>query len=296
MLRVAITGTPGSNHWEIGKEFAARLDLPHLNAKQLASKWCSTNSVNYYMFKQHYEESADIFVDTELSREFDFLANKHIVIDSLQAIKHTDCMRVLVTNSIIDSPELAKSLYEEKLLEIRVRNYPDLFQECLYDVSFPSIYLPQKTIVEILVSMYRDGVFSGHYLHPYQVYPLMPAEYKPAPPRPLIHEPIFDVIKFGQCFYIEDPSTYEDYLWYVLHARRMKVNIKQKKLQYNQLAPVESYGWLKEIYPQSVFCRMELCIRLARYAARYDVVDHDQLYLDLSRNSNPLRVLREGGF
>lgn len=296
MIRIAITGTPGSCHRAVGESFAERMDIPYVCAQQFASKWCTDNSVNYYMYKQHYSEAADAHVDACVTEAYKQHERNHLVIDTYTAVDKSDCIRMLITSSIVDTPELARSLYEESLLEIKATQKPDLYIEENYDMSFPSTYMPISAVLDTIASTLRNGVFKGHYLHPYQVLPLYTDVKSLKIPEKVSDDYEFSVTHFGQCYYLTNPDQYGAYLWHLQHLRRMRVLIDHEKLLYNQFSPIENYNWLAKALPENVFLRLELCNSLARYAARFDVVDHDQLYLDLSRNANPLRVLREGGF
>lgn len=295
MLKIAVTGPPGSNHGIVSKELSTRLDTEYFSAKQLAFAWCSGNNISYYLFKNHYQVDGDTFIDDSLTEWLKKNEMHHTVVDSFRANTVDLHIKVLLNNCILDDPMLSRALYEERLCECKLADNSELFSEKLYDMSFPSIYLTSKQVVDCIIQQIICGKFIYHCLHPYQVLPLHPTEVHPKVPyRP--KTTVFNIVKYGHCYFLQDISQYNDYMWHLVHRKPLQVDIEETSFEFKDLISFYQYKGLLSTLPENVRNRLELCYRLARYAAFHEVTDHDLLYLDLSKNANPLRVLREGDF
>lgn len=294
MLLYSITGNPGSNHFAVADQLSARLDLNFYSAKQFGNGWAKANKVEYYTVKSHKSKEADDYIDSHIQQVSEFDWKSNLCIDSFHARQLQGFTAIFIEHALLDNPPLAAASYEESRKEVALCD-EDMFNPGYYDMSFPDIYLKSGDIVKFIVDASVKGKTTLHIRHPYQCLPLLlfdPPASLPDEARPVV----FDVIKYGYAYYVTRPTQYADYLYYLEHRIPMEVRFVDREITYSNLCPADAYGWLWQRLPSKAAKRLETCHRLSRYIAHFEASNVNIVYLDLSKNANPLRVLTDEGF
>ncbi len=298
-MKLAITGPPGSGHYNIGKMLAERLELDHFSAKDLAEAYCEENQLPYYLFKLHEQKDADAAIDEQLEAVREKV-NKGFdaVVDALAIKNWNEFDRICIMQDTYADKLKATALYNEEVREKWYMKDKDLFDYGpeAYDICVHRMYLTDEQVVNTIINSIVDGVLKANYLHPYQVLPLYPESMPTSTDNWLQQHKVFHAKRYGFVFLLDNP---DDYVQYRIHLERgllMNLDIEDVRPTVDDRRANREYEWLSRFMPDRCFDTLMLSYMLAKYAAVYEVSDITQVYLDLSKNANPIKRLKEAGF
>lgn len=298
-MRISITGPPGSGHYSIGKKLAERLELDHYSAKLLAESYCKENQLPYYLYKLHEQKEADLAVDAALEALRAKAEEGHdMVVDALSTKNWEEFDRVCVMQDTYADKLKATSLYNEEVREKWFKKDSELFDygPDTYDICIHRMYLTDDQVVSTIINSIVDGVLQANYVHPYQVLPLYPFNMPKTTDTWMQRNRVFHAKKYGFVFLLDNPDDYNQYRLCLEKGLLMNLDIEDVRPTVRDRRPNADYEWLAKFMPERCYDTLMLSYMLAKYAAVYEVNDITQVYLDLSKNSNPIKRLREAGF
>lgn len=294
MLKLSITGPPGSAHREIGYTIANRLSLKYFAASNIAQELCKHTDIPYHIYKGHTEKSLDAsvtntLIDAERSGDY-------ILCDTLFTFSMKESIRILIMQDLLADKPKAPGLYDETLREQALTDNDHIFTPGDYDIVLHQFYMSVNDCVKTILDCLADGIKTITYIHPYQVLPLHPSIVPESIPKYLNTKRVFHVSHYGFAYYLSDPDEYADYITYLQYGKLMSVVSIEERPTKQDLAAVKDYTWLQRLVSPAIFDNLVFGHMLSRYGAAYEVLDINQVYLDLSKNSNPYKRLREEGF
>lgn len=294
MLKLSITGPPGSAHREIGNIIANRLSLKYVSACKVANTLCTQDGIPYHIFKGHSEKDLDAKVTKyllEVEKGTDLL-----LCDSLYAAKMESSISVLVMQDLLADKPRAPGIYDETLREYNLVEDTTIFSPTSYSIAIHQFYLSVADCVKVILDCLTAGLTDITLIHPYQVLLLYPSFVPKKIPDYINQKKVFDVLHYGFAYYLTNPEDYADYITYLRYGKLMSVHVVEERPQQNNLASVSLYSWMRRLVSEQVHENLMFGHMLSRYGAAYEVLDINQVYLDLSKNSNPYKRLREEGF
>lgn len=298
-MHLSITGPPGSGHYQIGKKLAERLELDHYSAKSIAEDYCSQHQLPYYLFKLHEQKDADIAVDTTLGEIRGKAEDGYdMVVDALATKQWEEFDRICIMQDTYADKLKATSLYNEEVREKWFRKDTELFDygPDTYDICIHRMYLTDDQVVSTIINSIVDGVLKANYIHPYQVLPMYPQSMPRTVDNWLQRNKVFHAKKYGFVFLLDNPDDYNQYRLCLEKGLLLNLEIEDVRPTVEDRRTNSDYDWLSRFMPQRCFDTLMLSYMLAKYAAVYEVDDITQVYLDLSKNANPIKRLREAGF
>ena len=296
---ISITGPPGSGHTEIGKKLAERLELDYFSAKTIAEKYCLQNKLPYYLYKLHEQKEADSSVETALQAVRESAKDgRDMVVDAMRTKHWKEFDRVCILQDTYADKLRATSLYNEEVREKWYMNDTDLytFGPDAFDIVIHRMYMTDDQVVSTIINSRIDGILQANYVHPYQVLPLYPESMPTEVDTWMQRNKVFHARKFGFVFLLDNPEDYNQYRLCLEKGILMRLDIEDVRPRVEDRRPNADYDWLSRFMPERCFDTLILSYMLAKYAAVYEVEDITQVYLDLSKNSNPIKRLREAGF
>lgn len=298
-MKLSITGPTGSGHTEIGKKLAERLELDYFSAKNLAEKYCQSEQLPYYLFKLHEKQEADVAIESALEEiRSSGEDGRDLVVDAMRTKHWREFDRICIMQDTYADKLRATSLYNEEVRERWYMKDDDLFDygPDAYDIVIHRMYLTEDQVVNTIINSIVDGVLKANYVHPYQVLPLYPESIPTSVGSWLQKNKVFHAKRFGFTFLLDNPEEYEQYRLRLERGLLMNLEIEDISAQAFPRKKNDDYQWLSRFIPERCFDTLMLSFMLAKYAATYEVTDITQVYLDLSKNANPIKRLREAGF
>lgn len=298
-MKLSITGPPGSGHTEIGKKLAERLELDYFSAKKLAENYCQDKQLPYYLFKLHEQAEADLAVETALGELRGAAEDgRDLVVDAMRTKHWKEFDRICIMQDTYADKLRATALYNEEVRERWYMKDDDLFDygPDAYDIVIHRMYLTEDQVVNTIINSIVDGILQANYVHPYQVLPLYPEAVPTEVGTWLQKKAVFHAKRYGFTFMLDNPEEYEQYRIRLERGLLLNLEIEDVPIQTIPRKKNDDYSWLARFIPERCFDTLMLSFMLAKYASTYEVTDITQVYLDLSKNANPIKRLREAGF
>lgn len=295
---MSVTGTPGSDHLRVGKTLADRLGLDYYSAQQFAKEYSKSNDYAYYLIKEHKSEDTDRYINERVKQvlEANVKESEHCLIDafSMKGVDKVD--KICIITNLLSDPLKAKTLRNENDLEKATAGDEKLY--CFgpdgYDIVIHGMYINRNQCVDLVIDTIQSGIMKANYLHPFQCLPLYPKDIPNRPDDWIDESIVFDVCQVGYTYLLTNPTQYQQYLSYLFKGKVIKADITASS---NVALPANAeYLWLEKLIPKECMELNMLALMLAKYCTTYEVTDYDQVYLDLSNDSNPYTKLMKAGF
>lgn len=288
-MQFSITGSPGSNHHEIGKRLTERLGLNFYSAFNVAQAYCAEKGVPYSLFN-HKNPDVDEYVTRKVLQLMEL---DDYVLDCLLLKKNTHGLKICIHNDIVSSSANAEAWYNSRQEEIVFTGDSDLFgySPSEYDITVNKLHISDNKVIDIVVDSIVDGVFKANYVHPYQVLPLIPEKLEDNLPGYRNPKIVFKCVRYGFVYFLTDVEQYQQYLKYLVDGHMMRVELVEEPI--SELKGFGDYDWLPYFVPEWNLHILETSYLLARYCLKNGASDYEQVFVDMSRNTDPYRRLKD---
>lgn len=292
-MRITVSGAPNSQHKEVSKMLAERLECKYISARDITEDLFGSDRYMSYEFTHHKNKDLDDKANEAIFRAV--RSSKDFVADSLLAsVFAEDNISVFIDENFTSNQLFAESNHGDYVSELSVcsdfMDQPyDSFRN--YDIYIDGTGLDIKAKIDIILDALRSGR-SGIYTTASSVLP-MTLTIPMSSNQHRSFESYYGKFCNGFLFVSNAILSQRDFLRSdtIIHVDN---KLSEQGINYDVLRAVDYTSWFQMICPENTHLLVK--IMLHHYCNDHEISDIREAFVKLSKNGDVLSTLINLGY